>query len=164
MLPSGTGSQPFAFSGTHKFDTIFDPNNYNFSGNPQNMVAVIFVQDVNASANGTDYYPIEAIDTIPLMGSAGVAETSAPSTHLMISSNPLISQGHIGFELESAGEVKLSLCDLLGREVRTLVESAMPAGQTSVEMNSVALPAGCYFARLMVDGHEADQEKFIVAP
>jgi hypothetical protein len=168
MLPGDNGSAPFFLGGSHTVDTvIYNPANYPFyQGIEQNMTAIIFVQDANAyvSSTSSNNYQVEAIDTIPLAPPASVAETESPTTHLMISSNPLTAQGQIGFELTSAGQVQLTLCDMLGREVHTLVDGEMPAGQTSVEMNSVALPAGCYFARLTVNGMVADNEKFIIAP
>ncbi|HEY3874698.1 MAG TPA: hypothetical protein VGM92_04430 [Candidatus Kapabacteria bacterium] len=165
MLPdnaNGNGVQ-FSASGTQKFSVIYDPDNYVYTGNEQNMTAVIFVQDVKADAKNS--YQVEGLDTISLAPSSAVVESSSSaSTHLMISSNPLSSRGHLGFELVNPSNVRLDICDLLGRTVRTLVDGMAPAGQSSVDMTGIVIPAGCYIARLIVNGAEADMQKFIIAP
>ena len=43
------------------------------------------------------------------------------------------------------------------------IDGMMPEGQTSIEMER-SLPAGCYLARLLVDGREADHAKLIILP
>jgi hypothetical protein len=162
MLPGATGGTTFSLSGTHKFSVIFDPSKYNFTSDEQNMTAVIFAQDEKASSNNN--YQIEAIDTISLAPSAGVMETTTPTTQLIVSANPLSSQGEIAFELAAAGDVRLSIFDMLGRQVGTLVQGMMPRGQTTVAMNGSMLPEGCYIAILTVDGRTADQAKFVFTP
>jgi hypothetical protein len=159
MLPAATGSMPFSFSGTHKFSVVYDPSQYLYNGNEQNMTAVIFVQDEKASSDNN--YQVEAIDTVSLASSAGVTEITTPSNRLIIHANPISSQEEFAFELASAGDVQLNLYDMLGRQVRTLVEGMMPSGQTTVDMNGNSLPPGCYIARLVVNGQDADQAKFI---
>ncbi len=161
MLPSATGSMPFSFSGTHKFSVIYDPSQYLYSGNEQNMTAVIFVQDQNSTSGNN--YQVEAIDTIPLATTAAVTATVSPTNRLIIPANPLSSQREFAFELASAGDVQLNVYDMLGRQVRTLVDGRMPSGETTVDMNGNSLTAGCYIARLVVNGQDADQAKFIVA-
>ncbi|MFI5202023.1 MAG: T9SS type A sorting domain-containing protein [Candidatus Kapaibacterium sp.] len=163
MLPSGNGSAPFSFSGTHHFTAIYKPNAGKFTGNEQNMTAVIFVQDASASSGSN--HQVEAVGTVPLASPGAVTETTvAPANRLIIPENPLRTNGAFEFELASAGDVQVTIFDLLGRQVRTLVEGMMPAGETTVDLNGNILPAGCYIARLTVDGYPADQAKFIVAP
>ena len=161
MLPTASGSTPFSFSGTHKFSVVYDPSQYLYSANEQNMTAVIFVQDQNSTSGNS--YQVEAIDTIPLASTAGVTATTTPSNRIILPTNPLSAQEEFSFSLAAAGDVQLSLFDLLGRQVRTLVSGMMPSGETTVNMSGASLSAGCYIARLVVNGRDADNEKFIVA-
>ena len=161
MLPTPTGSTPFSFSGTHRFSVIYDPSQYLYSGNEQNMTAVVFVQDQKSTSGNN--YQVEAIDTIPLAPTAGVIATTTPTNRLILPANPLSAQSEFSFSLVAAGDVQLSLFDLLGRQVRTLVSGMMPSGQTTVNMTGASLAPGCYIARLVVNGQDADHAKFIVA-
>ena len=165
MLPNSNGSTPFSFAGTHHFSVIYDSSTYagKFIGSMQNMTAVIFVQDAGASSGSN--HQVEALGTVSLATPSGVTETTAASTNrLILPENPIHANGAFEFELASAGNVQVIIYDLLGRQIRTLVEGMMPAGETTVDMNGNILPAGCYIARLTVDGNPVDQAKFIVAP
>jgi len=155
MLPTPNGST--AFTGTKSFNIIFDPSNYPFNGNEQNMTAVIFTQDANSSTKQA-----EALGVVSLAQSSAVTERNTASNRLIIPANPIRQQGHIGIELQSSSDVQLTLSDLLGRQVRTLVDGRMPAGQTSVELEGSGLAAGCYVAHLTVDGREAGHAMLVI--
>ncbi len=67
--------------------------------------------------------------------------------------NPFNPATSIEFALPTAGIVKLSIYDLLGREVRTLVAGWMPAGWHRVQWDGTdsagkAVPSGVYLYRL----------------
>ena len=159
MLPSPTGSDPFPLSGSKDISVTYDPSAHP-TWNVQNMTAVIIVQDASPSSQNS--YQVEALGVLPLVGTGSVAGTYTPTTHLMISGNPVINQSHIGFELAEPASVRITLCDMLGHDVETLAEGMMPAGQTSIEMSAGSLPSGCYIARMLVDGQEVDHAKLII--
>ena len=161
MLPKPTGSDAFALSGSQNFSYTYDPSTHP-TWNVQNMTAVVIVQD--ASPSSPNSYQVEALGVLPLGGAGGVADAHTPTTHLMISGNPVVHQSHIGFELAQPASVRITLCDMLGREVETLAEGMMPSGETSIEMNGGSLPSGCYMARMFVGGQEVDHAKLIVEP
>jgi len=48
--------------------------------------------------------------------------------------------------------VKLVVCDVLGREVRTLVDEEKQPGRYSVTFDASNLPTGVYLYRLSVSG------------
>ncbi len=48
--------------------------------------------------------------------------------------------------------VRLTVFDLLGREVSTLVNEVLTAGEHSVEFNTRNLSSGVYFYRLIAPG------------
>ena len=62
--------------------------------------------------------------------------------------NPFNPQTTIAFDLPARAEVKLAIYDLLGREVRVLVEGVREAGVHEVVFEANQLPSGTYLYRL----------------
>ena len=62
--------------------------------------------------------------------------------------NPFNPTTIINYELPVTGNVRLSVFDVLGREVQTLVNERQSAGTHSVQFNASTLPSGIYFYRL----------------
>lgn len=81
----------------------------------------------------------------PPAGSAGVPEVPALAQNYP---NPFNPSTQIAFTLPTRMIIRLSVFDLLGREIATLVDGGMDAGAHSVEWNVRDLPAGVYFYRL----------------
>ncbi|HZK75916.1 MAG TPA: T9SS type A sorting domain-containing protein [Candidatus Kapabacteria bacterium] len=163
MLPNSTDATPLSLGETRSFDVVFDPSKFVYGGNwnPQNMDAVVFVQDV--ASNQGNGYNIESIGLVSLASANSVTPSSeASSTSIRVAGPP--SNPELEVTLPASSRVNIVISDMLGRPVRRIAEAIMPAGQTSVDMNGSNLPAGCYIARLTVDGRDADQAKFIVAP
>jgi hypothetical protein len=67
--------------------------------------------------------------------------------------NPFNSQTTIYFKLPSAGFVKLSIYDLLGRVIQHLTEEILPAGEYTRTWNAAMTNSGVYLVRLEVGGH-----------
>lgn len=76
--------------------------------------------------------------------------------------NPFASAAVFEFALPSASPVRLSVYDMLGREVAVLVDGDRAAGRHEVRVDGRAMAAGTYVARL-VAGDEARVRTFIVA-
>jgi hypothetical protein len=62
--------------------------------------------------------------------------------------NPFNPSTVINYQLPAFGRVKLTVFDLLGREVSVLVDEGKPAGSYSVTWNAAGYPSGVYFYRL----------------
>lgn len=62
--------------------------------------------------------------------------------------NPFNPSTTIGFELQEAADTRLSVFDLSGREVATLVNSRLSAGTHSVSFDASGLASGIYVYRL----------------
>jgi endo-1,4-beta-xylanase len=67
--------------------------------------------------------------------------------------NPFNGFSEIGFRIPEGAWVKLSVCDVLGREVATLVNERRPAGSYQVRFSSGDLPSGMYLYRLNAGSH-----------
>jgi len=66
--------------------------------------------------------------------------------------NPFNSQTLISYHLSTAGEVRLSVFNILGQEVSKLIEGNRQAGRYSVTWDAAAFPSGIFFYRLSVPG------------
>ena len=65
--------------------------------------------------------------------------------------HPFSPGTNIKFKVASLKFIKLVVYDLLGREVRTLVNEALQAGTYSVRFDAGDLPSGIYFYQLRTD-------------
>ena len=62
--------------------------------------------------------------------------------------NPFNPTTEIEYQIAGAGPVTLRVYDLLGREVKTLVNERQSPGTHSVTFDANKLPSGVYFYRL----------------
>jgi len=66
--------------------------------------------------------------------------------------NPFNPVTKISFDIPKQGLVTLKIYDVLGREVRTLVNEVKNAGSYTVDFNAAELSSGVYFYKLEVNG------------
>jgi hypothetical protein len=81
---------------------------------------------------------------------SGVREESRPTGFGLEQNypNPFNPTTTITFRLATASDVRLTVFDILGREVETLVEGFRPAGEYRVPFNGNGLASGAYLYRL----------------
>jgi hypothetical protein len=84
--------------------------------------------------------------------------------------NPVNPTTAIHYDLPSHGFVSLKVFDVLGREVRTLVNEVQDAGSRVIELDATGLASGVYFYRLIAGDASAGSarsfgatKKFILA-
>ena len=75
--------------------------------------------------------------------------------------NPFNPTTKIKYQLPEFSNVKLTIYDVLGRQIKTLVNQEKPAGNYEVEFDGTGLPSGVYFYRIE-DGKFSDTKKFIL--
>jgi uncharacterized lipoprotein YddW (UPF0748 family) len=75
--------------------------------------------------------------------------------------NPCNPSTVISYELASPGYTRLRVYDIVGREVRTLVDGAQSAGRYSVTLDASRLSSGVYVYTL-TSGHYTQTRKMIV--
>ncbi|HWP83223.1 MAG TPA: T9SS type A sorting domain-containing protein [Bacteroidota bacterium] len=66
--------------------------------------------------------------------------------------NPFNPSTTIAFDIPSAGAVSLTVFDLLGRQVTTLVNDHLQPGQYQTTWNATGMPSGVYLYRLQAGG------------
>lgn len=69
--------------------------------------------------------------------------------------NPFNPSTTIRYDIPENGHMELSVHDILGREVATLVNEKREAGRYEVEFNGSKLTSGVYFYRLVVSSSKA---------
>jgi glucuronoarabinoxylan endo-1,4-beta-xylanase len=75
--------------------------------------------------------------------------------------NPFSSATTIEYSITREGFVKLAIYDVVGREIRTLVERIMPAGKHTINVEVNGLAPGIYFYKLTSEGNSI-QKKMIL--
>lgn len=75
--------------------------------------------------------------------------------------NPFNPQTTIPFEVAAAGQARLVVYDLLGREVAVLVDGHVPTGAQQVQWDASDVPSGVYLYRLTQDG-KAQSRKLVL--
>jgi hypothetical protein len=76
--------------------------------------------------------------------------------------NPFNPSTTIKYNLPSASFVSLTLYNVLGKEVRTMVKEFRQAGINEVEFNAGNLPSGIYFYELKAEGYSAVRKMIIL--
>ncbi|MCH9007152.1 T9SS type A sorting domain-containing protein, partial [candidate division KSB1 bacterium] len=66
--------------------------------------------------------------------------------------NPFNPATHITYTLPRSNFVTLTIYNLIGKEVQTLVQEFQPSGSYSVNFNAAHLSSGVYFYRLETGG------------
>jgi hypothetical protein len=69
--------------------------------------------------------------------------------------NPFTSSTELSFSLDREASVTLAIYDMLGRNIASLANGSMSAGDHTIRFDAASLPAGSYIARLQVGGSAA---------
>jgi hypothetical protein len=76
--------------------------------------------------------------------------------------NPFNPRTMIHYQLPVNGRVRLSIHDLLGREITTLVDRQMPGGNHQVIWDATDRPSGIYYYRLQAGNYQAVKKMILV--
>ena len=89
------------------------------------------------------FYPVEAVNT-------SISHRELPSKVSLSQNypNPFNPSTTVTYTLDRAGSVELSVYDLAGRVVSSLVDGVQPTGNHEVRFNADGLPTGTYVYRL----------------
>ncbi len=76
--------------------------------------------------------------------------------------NPFNPATQIAYDLPASGRVKLTIFDVVGREIGTLVDEIQQPGFKSIQFNSNRFASGVYFYRLTVGAFVATKKMIIM--
>jgi len=114
---------------------------YTSSDNSNNM----FIDDINISSQ-------------PL----GVNDVTAELNSLNVFPNPANETATIVYQIASKENVDLSLYDMLGNKVMSIVSQSQEKGDYSFRINKQNLTNGMYFIRLTVGDKQSSVKKFVL--
>jgi hypothetical protein len=139
--------------------------NYVLSGTPDSCA--IWFGITGPSSNTANFHEGSTftLDDLSLSGSAtGVAEQpTQPHTFALSQNfpNPFNPSTLISYQLPGAGPVRLTVYDILGREVATLVDGTQQQGAHEARFDAGGLSSGVYLYRLQTNGF-VQQKKMIL--
>ena len=92
----------------------------------------------------------------------GIENAEPPAVSgIAVSPNPVSSQGVVSFTLAGPGRTVMSVYDISGRAVRTVLDRGMEQGDHSVNVDASGLGAGVYFVRVQSETGSASG-RFVV--
>jgi photosystem II stability/assembly factor-like uncharacterized protein len=115
-------------------------------GVPDNLWGIDFVTPRLAYISGY-YGTIYRLDVVPL---TSVADGALPQEYSLDQNypNPFNPVTTIGFTLPAQGRTRLTVYDLLGRQVASLLDEDRAAGRHQIRFDARNLSSGTYFYRL----------------
>lgn len=133
------------YATTHEFLAAYDDSTWG-----------IDINEIRWSANPAAPYYADftlAYPSLTAVGPAvGAGEDRAISL-LLLGRQPVVREARVAVDLPAAASVSVSVLDIQGRSVRTLVRGALPAGRTTARWDGRAddgqrAPSGVHFVRL----------------
>jgi hypothetical protein len=158
VSPAGGGSGNYLFAGTARGGvflsrnngTSWTPVNTGFEGINVNFLAVNGNNLFAGTQGGVWKRPIAEMVT----GVKGSAPNAIPDRSALEQNypNPFNPSTRIEFQLAAPGFVSLKVYDVLGKEVKTLVNEERNAGSYEATFDATGLASGTYFYRLKAGG------------
>ncbi|MCC7506352.1 MAG: DUF1501 domain-containing protein [Saprospiraceae bacterium] len=106
-------------------------------------------------------FPILPIFTAPSSGVHNINNESASTVALF--PNPVQQSATVRFELAVASQVTITILDVNGRPLRTVVNNNFfPAGQHDVTLDRGNLPAGQYFYQVRTNGGAVTKQMVVI--
>ncbi|GAB4363504.1 MAG: hypothetical protein Kow0042_01410 [Calditrichia bacterium] len=155
----------FVVSSTAYFSDVTVPGNIG-SGNPgfdADFSGAILNSPPNSGPYHTDWNAV-----VLSLESSGILSEIPQSFQLDQNyPNPFNPVTHIGFRIAEFGFVKLTIYDLLGREVKKLVSESLPAGEYDVQWDGTddagqPVASGVYLYRLQSVSHTAVRKMLLL--
>jgi len=112
--------------------------------NPTNQGIIIIVQDNSASV---DYQDMCSPFTINETTTGITDKNNQPKDFIIYPAypNPFNNSTIISFKLPEKSQVKINVFNIVGEEVKTLVNSEMQPGLHKIRWNADEVPSGVYF-------------------
>ena len=99
----------------------------------------------DAAGNTSEFSAVAAVVVSAAAEAGGLPEAFALAGPYP---NPVTAYATVGFDLPEPARVRLSIYDVLGREVAVLVDEERPPGRHEVVLDRASLPSGIYFCRM----------------
>lgn len=114
----------------------------------------LYVDNVNAGVVAAPDFPTEVVDGPHELPRTFALDQNYP--------NPFNPSTVIEFELPRQSEVRLEVFNVLGQQVRTLVDEVLPAGRHHALFDGTDFASGVYLYRLSADDREISRKMVMV--
>jgi hypothetical protein len=146
------------------------------AGHGTTSVVQEYTYDDSTVVGGPWYYRLRQTDTggavrisdgVKASGTVGVEEERRevlPEGYVLERNypNPFNPVTVIGYQLARGGEIRLSVYDILGREVAVLATGRKAAGRYTVRFDGSGMPSGLYLYRLTTSESYLQQKMLLV--
>lgn len=158
-VPASEPSSPLVFA-TDSIDysgqgSVFINNNYAQSGMRGCSIKIDGIRIGNSWATS-------------VLSSVKLTSAEIPSSYMLRQNypNPFNPSTVIAFDIPESGPVKLTVYDVLGNEIKSLVNEILPAGKYEAGFSAASaekgLPSGIYFYRLETNGISLSKRMILV--
>lgn len=137
-----------------------DSITFSVSSDSATSVQFRIVQSGEVDRGLTYYTDSVAVSSV----TTGVEPIAKPYTYKLFNNypNPFNPSTMISYQLAGPGHVTLTIYDILGREVATLVNAVQNAGEHSVKFDGSRFASGVYFYRLQTSSGFSEVKKMIL--
>lgn len=145
---------------SYEDDPFAVTHGYHVAGNPTRMIKDDqYYMYYDYGLLGPGYFSL-AIADIATGYNVGIDPYSGSS--LNIFPNPTAGNTTVSFELESDCITEISIYDLIGKKVQTILNKNLQKGKHKIEFDAERLLNGIYFCQLKTDNNIAGTRKMIV--
>lgn len=134
-------------TGMWAWDPGWNPHNWSFLAESTSTTIEFYSTMTGATGATLDSVSVELVSVAGVDGEAAGLRFAAPYP------NPARGAAHLAFTLPQAAHVRLTVYDLAGRAVRTLLDASLPAGARSLDwdgrIGASAAPPGLYHVELL---------------
>ncbi len=129
---------------------------------PGSNIYIGFRQWVSSTTNAGASFSLDLVHVTEPVGIKQV-DRNLPSSYILYQNypNPFNPESVITYEVPIYGFVKVIVYDLLGKEIKVLVNEFEKAGRYDVPFNASELPSGIYFYKLS-SGSYTESKKMIL--
>jgi photosystem II stability/assembly factor-like uncharacterized protein len=133
------------------------------SGVDANTASAITINDFNGDSQGADTTFFVAVSSEPFVGIDDYDDITPTEFYLEQNfPNPFNPSTTIQFSLPKSGDVTLKIYNLLGEEVKTLVDEYKEIGNHSIQFNANNLASGIYFYRIQAGSFVQTKKMILV--
>jgi len=136
---------------------------------PQSGAATIYVAGnaVNQNNSTTGDFPLTPISLAlnaaePPIDPVGINETDLLLGEMIIYPVPSKGVSSISYALKESARIKIQICDLTGKELKTFVDEEKQQGPHTKLLNLEELAPGLYFVKLSANDKKLSQKLLII--
>jgi hypothetical protein len=139
------------------FDFVKIPTGSMVNPGDIDKIVVLF----NPGTTTTDVWYFDE-PTGPELTIIGITENKMHNNSFQSSPNPTTDFSNLKFELKEPGKVNITLYDMLGRPVKSILNENLSAGKQELKIDIQSLPAGSYFYELK-NGNKIYTSKMLIS-